>query len=278
MDPVTLFNRNLTESKSETSKPGSGEATNVGASIQKAGQIFEMDLNAISAQQCVDILSSTVAEMIEHGKERGLDRPQDSTTEESSISTESSSPTPQTVPPKSTPPELILVLPHLNPASDTEYLDIHFKKPKHTQFADLVQQSPDTAQFSKDRLTTLFKKFGLKKHPAITVHEYIARLLKYLKLLPAVLLASAYYIRNLTYDTGLVLTDLNCFRVVMSTVRIACKLLEDLNYSSHVFAKVSGVKVSELCKLETVMLFLLDFELKVDSEKLQLMIGSRTSE
>lgn len=69
-------------------------------------------------------------------------------------------------------------------------------------------------------------------------------------------------------ESYLSLTELNSYRIVLTTLRIATKLIEDLNFSSKFFAQICGIKVGELNKMETVMLFLLDFDLKVDNERL----------
>lgn len=45
-------------------------------------------------------------------------------------------------------------------------------------------------------------------------------------------------------------------------------LVEDLNHSQKFFAQVCGIKKAELGKLETILLFLLNFNLKIDKDVL----------
>lgn len=128
----------------------------------------------------------------------------------------------------------------------------------------------------KDRFFThqnnqLFKKFNLKALPGISINDYVKRLQKYLKFSSSVLVSSSYYIYNLVYfidEFSLTISELNSYRLVLTSLRIAGKLVEDLNHSQKFFAQVCGIKKAELGKLETILLFLLNFNLKIDKDVL----------
>lgn len=53
------------------------------------------------------------------------------------------------------------------------------------------------------------------------------------------------------------------------TLRIACKDIEDINYKQPRFANVAGVTTLDLYRLEVAFLFLIDFDICINSEVLQ---------
>ncbi|KAL1852941.1 hypothetical protein Plec18167_008926 [Paecilomyces lecythidis] len=115
----------------------------------------------------------------------------------------------------------------------------------------------------------LAKKFFSKKAPPISLEEYISRLQRYCPMSAAVYLAASLYITRLaTVEKIIFLTPRNVHRLVLASLRVAMKALEDLSYPHSRFARVGGVSERELSRLEISFCFLADFELKVDPHML----------
>lgn len=117
--------------------------------------------------------------------------------------------------------------------------------------------------------TALAKKFFSKKAPAISLEEYLSRIQRYCPMSTAVYLAASLYITRLvTIEKIIFVTPRNIHRLVLASLRVAMKALEDLSYPHSRFARVGGVSERELSRLEISFCFLTDFELKVDAHML----------
>ena len=113
------------------------------------------------------------------------------------------------------------------------------------------------------------RKFYSKKPPSIPLEEYLLRLHRYCPMSTAVYLAAGLYIHRLVIIERIVpVTRCNAHRLLLASLRVAMKALEDLSYPHRRFAKVGGVSELELGRLEVSFCFLTNFELKVDKKML----------
>ncbi|KAF2423792.1 cyclin-domain-containing protein [Tothia fuscella] len=113
------------------------------------------------------------------------------------------------------------------------------------------------------------RKFFSKAPPRVSLEEYMARLQRYCPMSTAVYLAAGVYIHKLSVEEKLVpVTSRTIHRLVLASLRVAMKALEDLRYPQHRFAGVGGVSESELRLLEIALCYLTNFDLQVDNELL----------
>ena len=113
------------------------------------------------------------------------------------------------------------------------------------------------------------RKFFSKKPPAISIDDYLLRLHRYCPMSTAVYLAAGCYIHKLALeDLSVPVTSRTVHRLLLASLRVAMKALEDLSYPHQRFAGVGGVSEKELAKLEISLCYLMDFELKVTNELL----------
>lgn len=113
------------------------------------------------------------------------------------------------------------------------------------------------------------RKFYSRKPPPITLLDYLMRLQRYCPMSTAVYLAAASYIYKLAVEDKVVpVTGRTVHRLLLGTLRVAMKALEDLRYPQARFAGVGGVRESELQKLEISVCYLMDFELQVSPTSL----------
>jgi len=84
-----------------------------------------------------------------------------------------------------------------------------------------------------------------------------------------VYLAAGVYIYKLGVEEKLVpITSRTMHRLVLASLRVAMKALEDLRYPQERFAGVGGVRQHELRTLEISLCYLTDFELQVSNDML----------
>ncbi|XP_021722827.1 cyclin-U1-1-like [Chenopodium quinoa] len=129
------------------------------------------------------------------------------------------------------------------------------------------------------------KVFNGVRAPNISIAKYLERLFKYTNCSPSCFVVGYVYIDRLVHKhPELLVISLNVHRLLLTSVMIASKMLDDVQYNNAFYAKVGGVSNSELNRLELELLFLLNFEVTVSSpifqsycwylEKEDLRIGS----
>ena len=112
----------------------------------------------------------------------------------------------------------------------------------------------------------LLSAFNSKKVPAITINKYIMRIVKYSRPAYASIITTLIYIDKICETSNLILTKVNIHRLLLSCFLMSIKFNEDDYYSNEYYAKVGGVSLDELNKLEETILSLLDFSLFIDDE------------
>ncbi|KAK4486857.1 hypothetical protein RD792_006165 [Penstemon davidsonii] len=102
--------------------------------------------------------------------------------------------------------------------------------------------------------------------PGISLSNYMERIYKYTSCSPSCFVVGFVYIDRLVhkYPDSLVVS-LNVHRLLVTSVMVASKILDDVHYNNAFFARVGGVSNAELNKLELELLFLLDFGVSVSS-------------
>lgn len=114
------------------------------------------------------------------------------------------------------------------------------------------------------------RRFWSKSPPDISVWKYLQRLHRYCPTSTAVYLAAGVYVYRLCILLQTIpLTALSVHRLILGALRVACKSLEDVNHTQKRYATAGGVSQTDLYRLEIALLFLLDFNIKVDADVLQ---------
>ncbi|KAI9699193.1 MAG: hypothetical protein M1820_007272 [Bogoriella megaspora] len=117
---------------------------------------------------------------------------------------------------------------------------------------------------------TIARKFFSKKPPPITLESYLERLHKYCPMSTAVYLAAGAYIHAICVeDRNVPVTARTVHRLVLASLRVAMKVLEDLRYPQQRFAGVGGVSEKELMFLEVSLCYMTDFDLFMNAERLR---------
>lgn len=115
--------------------------------------------------------------------------------------------------------------------------------------------------------SAITRKFYSKQPPMISLEDYLMRIHSFCPMSTAVYLAASYYIHKLAVDERAIpVTRRNCHRLILAGLRVTMKALEDLHYPHSRFAKVGGVRESELARLEISFCFLTNFEFKTSKE------------
>ncbi|PIA58509.1 hypothetical protein AQUCO_00500447v1 [Aquilegia coerulea] len=110
------------------------------------------------------------------------------------------------------------------------------------------------------------KVFDGVRAPSISIRKYLERIYKYTNCSPSCFVVGYVYIDRLVhkYPDSLVVS-LNVHRLLVTSVMVAAKVLDDVHYNNAFYARVGGVSNNELNRLELELLFLLDFSVVISS-------------
>ncbi|XP_021742481.1 cyclin-P3-1-like [Chenopodium quinoa] len=120
--------------------------------------------------------------------------------------------------------------------------------------------------FKKSKTKDGVTIFHGSKAPTLNIRQYMDRVFKYSKCSPSCFVVAYIYMDKFIQSTNCYLTSLNAHRLLIASVLLAAKFIEDVTYNNAHFAKVGGVSISEMNKLELKLLCSLDYKLHVTVE------------
>ncbi|KAI3994923.1 hypothetical protein MKX01_041332 [Papaver californicum] len=99
----------------------------------------------------------------------------------------------------------------------------------------------------------------------ISIQSFLERIFRYTHIAPSIYVVAYIYIdRFCQIHKGFRITNTNVHRFLITTIMVASKFVEDMNYRNSYFAKVGGITTKEMNKLEVEFLFLMGFKLHVN--------------
>lgn len=107
--------------------------------------------------------------------------------------------------------------------------------------------------------------FTAKKPPAICIKDYVQRILRYTHIEEPTLIIALIYIDRICEFHDLILTELNIHRIVLTSIMTAIKYNEDDYYSNKYYAKVGGITLDEINRLEYEFIRLIRYSLFVEN-------------
>ena len=107
--------------------------------------------------------------------------------------------------------------------------------------------------------------FTSKTIPKISLGDYVNRIIKYTKIEDSTLIISLIYIDRFCKHKKILLTEFNIHRVFFTALLVSIKYNEDKYYSNLYSAKIGGLKLHKLNKLEAEFLLGISFKLFVDA-------------
>lgn len=116
----------------------------------------------------------------------------------------------------------------------------------------------ETAQI-KDVVTI----FHGSRAPSLGIQQYIDRIFKYSCCSPSCFVVAHIYVERFIQRMNVHITSLNVHRLLITSVMVAAKFVDDAFFNNAYYARVGGVSTSELNRLEMKFLFGLDFQLHV---------------
>jgi len=106
--------------------------------------------------------------------------------------------------------------------------------------------------------------FHAQKSPLISLHRYLERVLSFSPCSNSCFIIALIYIdRIIQNNPKFVLNSLSVHRMLITSVMVATKFIDDETFNNLYYAKVGGLQVSELNKREQAYLTHIDFALPI---------------
>ncbi|GAA0173890.1 hypothetical protein LIER_27398 [Lithospermum erythrorhizon] len=124
-----------------------------------------------------------------------------------------------------------------------------------------VSESNDIKFRFKPKKVSVFH--GLSR-PTISIQSYLERIFKYANCSPSCYIVAYVYLDRFTQSQPeLPIDSFNVHRLLITSVMIAAKFLDDMYYNNAYYAKVGGINTAEMNFLEVDFLFGIGFHLNV---------------
>ncbi|KAL4361019.1 hypothetical protein GQ457_04G032860 [Hibiscus cannabinus] len=110
---------------------------------------------------------------------------------------------------------------------------------------------------------------GLSR-PTISIQNYLDRIYKYANCSPSCFIVAYVYLDRFSQrQPSLPINSFNVHRLLITSVMVAAKFLDDMYYNNAYYAKVGGINTMEMNLLEVDFLFGLGFKLHVTPNAFQ---------
>ncbi|KAL8229695.1 hypothetical protein R6Q57_014595 [Mikania cordata] len=107
--------------------------------------------------------------------------------------------------------------------------------------------------------------FDCNETPDMTIQSYLERIFKYTRAGPSVYVIAYVYIdRFCSVLPEFQITRRNVHRLLITSIMVSSKYVEDINYRNSYFARVGGITTKEINTLELEFLFLMNFRMHVN--------------
>ncbi|KAK8487887.1 hypothetical protein V6N13_046013 [Hibiscus sabdariffa] len=125
-----------------------------------------------------------------------------------------------------------------------------------------VAESNDVNAGVQPRRISVFH--GLTR-PTISIQSYLHRIYKYANCSPSCfIIAYVYLDRFAQRQPSLPVDSFNVHRLLITSVMVAAKFMDDMYYNNAYYAKIGGISIAEMNFLEVDFLFGLGFHLNVN--------------
>eukprot|EP00826_Nyctotherus_ovalis_P062293 TRINITY_DN8988_c0_g1_i2.p1 TRINITY_DN8988_c0_g1~~TRINITY_DN8988_c0_g1_i2.p1 ORF type:complete len:214 (-),score=26.57 TRINITY_DN8988_c0_g1_i2:265-906(-) len=130
-----------------------------------------------------------------------------------------------------------------------------------------IVQSMENALYQGSDGSQYTKRFESIEAPRVSIAEYLIHFTLYAECSDACLIFSFIYIDKLLHNVpGFWLNQRNIHRVLLISIVLAIKYLDDIYADNFVYAKIGGIPLDEFNYLEKELLALLNFDLYVSPQ------------
>ncbi|XWS60152.1 hypothetical protein CRYUN_Cryun07bG0010100 [Craigia yunnanensis] len=124
----------------------------------------------------------------------------------------------------------------------------------------VVESNDNSRRFRSQKISVFH---GLTR-PTISIRSYLERIFKYANCSPSCFVVAYVYLdRFMQMQPSLPINSFNVHRLLITSVLVSAKFMDDMYYNNAYYAKVGGISIVEMNLLEVDFLFGLSFQLNV---------------
>ncbi|KAL0007522.1 cyclin-U4-1 [Quercus lobata] len=133
-----------------------------------------------------------------------------------------------------------------------------------TFLSSLLQKVADSNDLNRQFQPQKISVFHGLSRPTISIQSYLERIFKYANCSPSCYIVAYVYLdRFAQSQPALPVNSFNVHRLLITSVMVAAKFMDDIYYNNAYYAKVGGISTIEMNFLEVDFLFGLGFRLNV---------------
>ncbi|XWS51552.1 hypothetical protein CRYUN_Cryun12cG0186300 [Craigia yunnanensis] len=133
-----------------------------------------------------------------------------------------------------------------------------------TFLSSLMQRVAESNDHSRRFESQKISVFHGLTRPTISIRSYLERIFKYANCSPSCFVVAYVYLdRFVQMQPSLPINSFNVHRLLITSVLVSAKFMDDIYYNNAYYAKVGGISIVEMNLLEVDFLFGLGFQLNV---------------
>ncbi|KAK7856504.1 cyclin-U4-1 [Quercus suber] len=133
-----------------------------------------------------------------------------------------------------------------------------------TFLSSLLQKVADSNDLNRQFQPQKISVFHGLSRPTISIQSYLERIFKYANCSPSCYIVAYVYLDRFSQSQpALPVNSFNVHRLLITSVMVAAKFMDDIYYNNAYYAKVGGISTIEMNFLEVDFLFGLGFRLNV---------------
>ncbi|KAL5569752.1 hypothetical protein UlMin_026327 [Ulmus minor] len=130
--------------------------------------------------------------------------------------------------------------------------------------SSLLQRVAESNDVNRLLVAQKISVFHGLTRPTISVHSYLERIFKYANCSHSCFVVAYIYLDRFTQRQPLLpINTFNVHRLLITSVMLSAKFMDDMYYNNAYYAKVGGISTTEMNLLELDFLFGLSFQLNV---------------
>ena len=108
--------------------------------------------------------------------------------------------------------------------------------------------------------------FSTRSPPKVTLQYFLGRIKKYSQIEQSTLIIILIYADRMCTTSAIILNPHNIHRIILGCLLLAIKYNEDIYFTNEQYAKIGGVPLKELNRLEFISIEFLNFDLYISED------------
>ena len=131
----------------------------------------------------------------------------------------------------------------------------------------VIEENKTLKNYKEKVLSQRDMSFTSYKKPSLSIKDYLFRIQNYTEAEDNTIIIALMYIDRLSDISSILLTPFNVHRILFVSILLAIKYNEDICFGFDFYAKIAGMPISDLKKMERDFVYLIKFKLFIDKEE-----------